>query len=99
MLLLFGAVGLAVTGADSIRLFLRAGDRSLPALVIWGFWGLVLLAPLASAARQRLRARALEPTLAPVVREELASAAASSLLLGYGTAIFALRVVDLCLRR
>ena len=99
MLLVWGIVGLLVTGADTVRLFLRANDYSPAALAVWTFWGVSLAAPLAWAVRQRGRAAALGREVAPAIRDELWRSAWGTLLLGYGMAVFALRVVDLCLRR
>jgi len=99
VLFVYGGLGLLATGADTVRLFAKAEDHSPVALLVWALWGLALVAPLAWVARQQVRARALGPDLAPAVRDELSRSAAGALLLGYGLAVFALRVVELCLRR
>jgi hypothetical protein len=84
----FGALALIVTLADTARLFVKAGERSDLALFTWALWAVALVGPLAMAAKERRRKTAVPP------RE----AAWQYLLLGYGLAIFALRVIEVACR-
>jgi hypothetical protein len=81
--LTFGIVALTVTMADTIRLFLRAGDYSGLALFQWGAWAVWLLVPFAWTIREINRPKPLDPT--------------PYLVFGYGTAGFALRIAQVCL--
>ena len=81
--LTFGIVALIVTMADTIRLFLRAGDYSALALFQWGAWAVWLLVPFAWAIREINRPKPVDPT--------------PYLVFGYGTAGFALRIAEVCL--
>ena len=83
MVLTFGLLGLIATMAETIRLFLRAGDHSFLALFQWGTWVVWLFVPLAWTIRELNRPRPLDPM--------------PYLVFGYGTAGFALRVAELCL--
>jgi hypothetical protein len=79
-----GILALAAAIADTARLFIRSGDRSLPALVAWALWTAALAGPLVLAVRERRRR-------APAAPRETAW---TYLVLGYGMAIFALHVMD-----
>jgi hypothetical protein len=83
--LVFGALGLFVTLGDTARLFLRAKDHSTLAIGLWGVWSLALVIPLAWAAREIGR---------PDARAHR-TVALNYLVLGYGTAILALRIVEI----
>jgi hypothetical protein len=82
--MMLGALALVVSMADTARLFVRAGNYAFPAIAIWSIWTLGLTAPLIWAWRE------------PMSRRD---AARNYLVLGYGTAILALRVVETCLPR
>lgn len=88
-MLIAGALALVATLADSIRLFANAGDRSALALAAWAIWALALVGPLGLAVQERRRKTPLPPS----------EAAWKYLVLGYGLAIFALRVIEVCLGR
>jgi hypothetical protein len=83
LILVFGVLGFVGTAADTIRLFLRAPSRSAPALAAWALWCAWLVLPLGWAVRSFKRA-----TIADL---------AAYLILGYGTAAMALRVLEVCL--
>lgn len=86
-MLLFGAFALLATLFDTARLFLQSTDRSIPALLAWGMWTIALVAPLSLAARERGTGRVPG-----------GNGARNYLVLGYGMAVFALRVVEACLK-
>jgi hypothetical protein len=86
--LVFGALSLLVTLGDTARLFLRAHDHSGVAIGVWSVWSLALVMPLAWAIRELRR---------PNVRTR--DVARNYLVLGYGTAILALRIVEISMAR
>jgi hypothetical protein len=83
MVLAFGTLALIATLADTVRMFLQAGDQSWLALLQWGVWMVWLLVPLAWTIRELNRPKPLDPV--------------PYLVFGYGTAGFALRIAALCL--
>ena len=84
-MLIAGACALVVTLADTLRLFVKLGDWSPVAVAAWAFWAVALFGPWAVALRVRRRAS--------VPSDE---AGWTYVLLGYGLAIFALRVIETC---
>jgi hypothetical protein len=89
--MILGALGLAATLAETVRLFIRSGSASyaFPALAVWVMWAAGLVAPLAWAIRERRRTTPAPP-------DEIAK---NYLVVGYGLAILALGVVEVCLSR
>jgi hypothetical protein len=94
-----GAVGLFVTLVNTVRLFLKAPDHSLVALVVWGVFALWLPVPFVWALRRFRRLRRLGPDAPQTLRDELLSSTAVFLSVGYGTAAFALNVIQVCVMR
>ena len=94
-MLIFGALSLLVTLGDTARLFLRAHDHSGVAVGLWGVWSLALVMPLAWAIRDRGRPNVRSGRDVGMGRD----VGWNYLVLGYGTAILALRIVEISMAR
>jgi len=94
-----GAIGLLLTLGSTIRLFAQTDDHSALAVVVWGVFALWLPVPYVWAVRRIRRLARLPSDTPAAVREELHASMVAYLTLGYGTAVFALSVIQMCVSR